>query len=390
MSKKLEDSHLNLFFSYSQGGFETLEEEKILEDNVTRAFIITLKNLDLSVLEIILNRIVCRDYPLTEKPHFALQKSIDNLPSEIWNNGTGRERFVLCIAPKAERPREINNDQLEIIELFNQHVASIEKDKKRTFLQDQFSKLIKKISREKFTNKEKAEIKSILIKEFADFHSIDFSIINYDTFYYLNDLLYGSRPDAWIITDKLIILVEIKINGEINATQIDRHINKNFRKKKDTRLKISNYLLLREIESLKKDFEYDVLKVLLSWRSDIYPIIDRLAADEVIVNEKSRFLLKQFLDFLEMNNMGKLEINQADFIAIRNPEMYVDHLRNFKEKLYQMADHAFNRDGKKFYLESQSIDKKKNYIGIHIGKHEDIKYHKNVKNYKKMLKIINK
>lgn len=40
------DKHLNLFYSYNQGSLDKLEKVKQLEDNITRALIVTLMSLE--------------------------------------------------------------------------------------------------------------------------------------------------------------------------------------------------------------------------------------------------------------------------------------------------------------------------------------------------------
>lgn len=43
---------------------------------------------------------------------------------------------------------------------------------------------------------------------------------------YLHDVSYGSRPDAWIWTDKFVVLIENKINGSLYEEQIIQHVKR--------------------------------------------------------------------------------------------------------------------------------------------------------------------
>jgi len=101
------DSHLNIFNSYSQGGFDNSKEIRVLEDNVTRALIICLKEID-SFAIIFLEDIL--SLKINKKPQFDLQH-LNGINKSIVKNCP--KKYLLGISPTGNNPYEkhisINN-----------------------------------------------------------------------------------------------------------------------------------------------------------------------------------------------------------------------------------------------------------------------------------------
>jgi hypothetical protein len=81
MGMKYKDCHLNLFYSYNQGN-------ELIENNLTRAFIVTLKHLSQSTSQLLLKRIFGsvmsdEDFSFVQNMDYALQGNIPIQRSKI-------------------------------------------------------------------------------------------------------------------------------------------------------------------------------------------------------------------------------------------------------------------------------------------------------------------
>jgi len=89
------DRYLNIFYSYVQGGFEGIDEERVLEDNVTRALITTLMysepSLTVAFLRTFLNHHAKRD-----KFDFELQNIDDD---DSWHSSIELRRSISWYFP---------------------------------------------------------------------------------------------------------------------------------------------------------------------------------------------------------------------------------------------------------------------------------------------------
>lgn len=196
------DKHLNLFYSYSQGNRKNTEKFKQLEDNITRALMITIKNLDFDLQKEIFE-IMTDEKPVSKEFKFDLQNtSKDTAKSKkkklvvIIQNSTGNEI--------TERIKEFNHDIKEFENLLQENKQENKKEK--------LAKVIKKaISSDSYDG----------IISFEG-HDFEIPLNELNSFY---QLVHGSRPDAWMIGDKEIILFEVKIdNNKVSPYQLHRHI----------------------------------------------------------------------------------------------------------------------------------------------------------------------
>lgn len=96
------DNHLNLFYSYSQGGYDNLKEIRVLEDNVTRALIICLNEIT-GFTNLFLEEIL--GIKSNKKPQFDLQH-LGRINKAIVKSCP--RKYLLGISPTGNDPFEKN------------------------------------------------------------------------------------------------------------------------------------------------------------------------------------------------------------------------------------------------------------------------------------------
>jgi hypothetical protein len=103
----MENPYFNIFYSFSRGTIaenqnpESLLSEKALENNISRAFFSTLKNLEEKNCVELLKKLIleCKDLKVevpTEKPYFIIQHNTNEFESKI-NSRNYENRFILVI-----------------------------------------------------------------------------------------------------------------------------------------------------------------------------------------------------------------------------------------------------------------------------------------------------
>lgn len=103
---------------------------------------------------------------------------------------------------------------------------------------------------------------------------------------------YGDKPDAWIFGDDWGIALEIKTGkSEVSQQQLDSY----------------------ESEIKKQGGISSVITRHLSWRRDISPTIESLAAAKPD-SRVGQFLLDEFGRYLEMEGLGIIRFNRNDFL----------------------------------------------------------------------------
>lgn len=187
------EKHLNLFYSYNQGNLSNSERIKQLEDNLTRALIVTVKGLEISNQIKFARRLLKKDFIASTSFVFDLQNTNN------YDRKSISERFIIVLQ------RSESN-----------------------FISSDFTNLRASFLDSK-TELQKAEIIKNIKKHLSSEEESDFFIKNTPIkFSELNSILqmiYGNRADAWIIGDKETLLFETKIgNNVVSKYQIYRHI----------------------------------------------------------------------------------------------------------------------------------------------------------------------
>lgn len=282
-------AYLNIFHSYSQGEFGDLEKEKILENNVTRALIVTLKNAPVAS-QYLLDKLFGIEF--SEEMVYELQTTLDTLSDEDELPEKWRNRFVLAIEPQKGKVR-----QHELPDILIRKVAeSLNVEAGRAKLQKLINELINEAANS-LQQEEKAAEHEHRINDIANLLQLSpDSLRDLDSsdLRYLYDLTRRSLPDAIIMDKKqgTVILVESKINGNLINTQIRRHISNNFGHDLFPR-----YAIYSEEElTAGKD---EVCTCVCSWR-DIYSLLNSFCNDCGCQSEPvGDFLVRQFLEYLE-------------------------------------------------------------------------------------------
>lgn len=335
------DPRFNVFYSYSQGNLDTdVNEEKVLENNLTRALIITLRS-----------SLVLSQYFFHELLHIEIDENLAyDMQARFDNQLVAKfRRFVLGIAPSKSKPRR--NEQLDFLA---KKTAGIPETAKKNL-----QNLLNHISKQLKTTQDVDEGKIIQLAQILGVKRVELNQhLNEDDILFLYEISRGSVPDA-TITDsknKIAILVENKISGRIVDTQIRRHISNNFGHDL-----LPRYYLFGEDSPAR---ENDTIPVCLcSWQKDIYPIFKRFYdKPECSKDLKVRFLVGQFLDYVEVLGMGSIEFKREDFL---NWEKSVDN--EYGHRLFSRLK-SLGEEFLKRLKNHDVIDENlsRNYMGINI------------------------
>ncbi len=225
----MADKHLNIFHAYRHGSTADAEHEQVLEDNLTRALLITLRSCD-SLTRKFIKEFTGID---TQGPYkHDLQSRLD--PDEEVDGGRRLPRDKRLIAV-ARRPQEPEGSQSP--------------------------------------NAENSG---------------------------------GSKPDAWITSDNAVVLFENKLDGRLDDAQIRRHIRVNLGTEYEP------VYPSQQKQATAKRRQIPV--VLLSWH-DVFNWLSRFVDEQPVLSSESRFVVYQFLDYLEVNGMGEVKFTQDDFLT---------------------------------------------------------------------------
>ncbi|MDQ3181307.1 MAG: hypothetical protein M3Q33_12385 [Acidobacteriota bacterium] len=282
------EKHLNLFYSYNQGNLSSSERIKQLEDNLTRALIVTLRSLEVSTQVSFLNLLLSKNIIHSKSFVFDLQNT------------------------KRYKPRSDTAKFLIILQ----------RDKSNFTLKD-FQNLDTSFLENK-TDFEKKEIEKDIRKHITSESQENFQINNTDfKFSELNSLLqffYGNRPDAWIISEKEVILFETKIGyNSASKYQIYRHITG----KSGLNLKPQNL----------KNNNANLSIINITWE-EIGKIFQSLKSD---VKQTEHFLISQFLEYISMTGQ-KLNLEylvKGEFESELHREQFSLFLNQFDKKIVE-------------------------------------------------------
>ena len=280
------EKHLNLFYSYNQGNLSSSERTKQLEDNLTRALIVTLRNL--------------------EHP-----SQIKFLKLLLLKNIVHSKSFVYDLQ---------NTNKYKAKSDTTKFLVVLQRDKSNFNLKD-FQRLDTSFLENK-TDIEKKEIGSDIRKHIATESQEDFQINDTNfNFSELNSLLqffYGNRPDAWIIGEKEVVLFETKIGyNSASKYQIYRHIT-------------GKSGLNLNPQKLKSD-SANLSIINITWE-EIGKIFQGLKSEN---SQKELFLINQFLEYISMTGQ-KLNLDyliKGEFESELHREQFSLFLNQFDKKL---------------------------------------------------------
>lgn len=276
------DKHLNLFYSYNQGELQNPATENQLENNLTRALIVTLKNLSKPTRNLLIEKILYTD---PEQHIKSNDFTFDLQNTEIKRDKESYKYLVIL-----QRKRS----QIKVEDLKNLNQSLF-----RYFTDENSASDIQKQIRQS-TKEERAFVK-------------DGSTINYEELNSIFELTKGNIPDAWIIGEKETILLETKIgNNTASPYQIFRHITG------------ENGFGITYKEFLSGQSELKLVNIswgeLCNFIKDIQPQ-DQLGNDKLLLNELLEYIIMtaQVLDFSYITS------NNIDPILHKNQfELFLD------------------------------------------------------------------
>lgn len=295
------DNHLNIFQAYHGGNLDSPDRINRLEDNLTRAFIITLKYLQEY------NEEKFQDYLKKIKNNFIQISGSKHLSFDL-QNMTGekalkrvqksKNKWVLLIS---RDPYTFEwNDNYKI--LFNKLESIIDPKDGATkeFHKKQRDNLLKQL-KNSFDKNEDLSSLGISSKEVSSVYT----------------LLHGCRPDAWIYDDSasaaspLSVLVEAKVgNNQFSPSQIYRHLSGEL-----------GYNLGAKAE------KFDPKRIVSITWMDIVKYFDELKINqETIIGE----ILRQFKEYITMSgeilDLRKLNDNYDEDFAKSQFDLFLNKL----------------------------------------------------------------
>ena len=292
------DRHFNAFYAYRHGNYRDTERERILEDNVTRALMIVLKSSCVLTREFLMKFAgidTCGPY------EYDLQSKLESTDSGVKDSRRVPGKRLIVIARKAECPENLQISD----EILNGFESCLKDDAGR--LQKSLSKLCDVI-REKSPERKEIESKLKETLGVGNKNVEGFDLGNPDLPSYFYELTFGSRPDASITSVKTNVLFENKLHGGVTDVQVQRHLRENFGEGFQPK-----YLVRSSSVGSGKENQIPVL--IWAW-TDVHEFFSRaLDNTNLAGNPVSRFLTRQMLDYLELNNLGPVHFTQDDFAA---------------------------------------------------------------------------
>ncbi|MCK4808022.1 MAG: hypothetical protein KAS90_00205 [Candidatus Aenigmarchaeota archaeon] len=299
-----DDKHLNLYYSYDMVDKKSGNGQ--LEDNVTRALCICLKN-SKNARDVFFS-IIKQSINNTDELKFDLQNKNKEI-TEIINNKN--KRILLGIVPDGKNTKE-HKDPYGFETLKEKLENITEENKKNKFCKDILEEIEKKLDNDEKTVK----------LEITDKKSINLKKDDLETYKnYLEDVMNNrySRLDAWIyIKNKWIIAIENKLYCGITHSQWERHRND----------------LKGTTNTLKEET--------ITWK-EIYEGINKKREENKINND---IFLTDFIKYMEMLNLaGFRGLKDIDTKTKREItlKLLVDEIKDEITEYYQ------NKAGIKFF-----------------------------------------
>ena len=273
----MADRHLNIFHAYRHGDFGDPKDEPILEDNLTRALLITVRSCD-SLTQEFIRAFTGID---TQGPYeHDLQSRLGPSGESEARSRRYRDKCLIAVARRPEEPESSENGESENAG--------------------------------------------------------------------------GSRPDAWITSENAVLLFENKNHGSLDDAQIRRHIRVNLGPE------FEPVYPSQQAQSTAKRNQVPV--ALLSWNY-AYSWMRRFLDQRPSLDGSVRFIISQFLDYLEVNGMGEVKFDRSD---LQTPD---SELGTVHSRIESLGD-ELAKDLGSHWLERQKRDGR--YLGINLM-HDDFK-----------------
>lgn len=254
--------NFNIFQSYNSGSEKDLESVVQLEDNLTRAFLVTLSNLEGQVQhEIISDLFQIKNLNRNEDFEFDLQNPTSKLTL------TGKHKIIATIQRYTSKISKYDfvHDNTTIDVILNNS-----------------------------DNKKRREIKEIIVHAQKDNSALNelaaygMTDVSSNMLASILNLIGENRADGWINMKNNIVLIEAKIgDNEVSKYQLYRHLSK------------KNGFGINPVNLQKGDKckEYSIIN--LTW-DEVYNLFKEIEGRSTI-NERDKFIIKQFMDYLKMN-----------------------------------------------------------------------------------------
>ena len=303
-TSNIRDSHLNLFFAYSSGDTRDLDHVRQLEDNITRSFLITLSKLEEKKQIEFIRELLSDSKPGRPKINFGkggIKFDLQNLESEKEQKTVykAEEKILLLISGISSVGAGIDKSIFDINKFSDLKGAF----KALETLQDRVAKKQDKDLIPKIKERYRANQKSGRKDPFK--YSSNFEC-GHDQLCSLYKGLHDSRPDGWIYSEKLAILIEAKVGTNAqDKWQLFRHLtNKNgFNLSKD-----------RIFEGEKCE---DYQLVNKTW-SEISDLLGRVDPNNMLVKEFKEYLI-MCGEILDLSFIVKEEEYNADKMRAQFP-----------------------------------------------------------------------
>jgi len=254
--------NFNIFQSYNSGSEKDLASVVQLEDNLTRALLVTLSNLERPTQHLIVTELFqLENLDKTEDIKYDLQNPTSKLPL------AGKQKTIVTIQRYASKIKK--DDFVQNIEIINIILKDYNVKEKRAIKEIIVSAEKNDNDLNKLTAYGMADVKPTMLA----------SILN---------LIGDNRADGWIITNNNVILIEAKIgDNEVSKYQLYRHLSK------------KNGFGIAPSSIQKGNKCQDYLLRHITW-DDTYNLLKSIE-DQHVIKGKDRFMIKQFLNYLEMN-----------------------------------------------------------------------------------------
>jgi len=344
----VNDRHLNVFYAYSHGSYEDIGEEKMLEDNVTRALMVTLlssSGLTSEFLKYFMGFESKGNYDYELQPRNRREEQSDGEGERKRLRG---RKYLLAIC----RDKKVPNRSDAIPEALEDAIIKVcEDDKRRRDLQN----LLIRAGNEDVTDGSVASNKLLAVLK-GQLPSAPEFPMDRPHLKYLLELTRGSRPDGVIKGTDFIALLESKLYGSAVHGQIRRHISENLGSALGPA-----YQIYPGTGNTKRN---EVPVVICSWR-DVYSFFKSYedSFDES-QDPKVLFLVGDFIKYLEELGMGETKFTRGDFLEWqRDYYQNKEKARSLLRKIEALGDDLANYLSD-HWVNTQNVSPE--YLGVNL------------------------
>jgi hypothetical protein len=346
-----KDPHFNVFYSYAQGGFDDLAAERTLEDNLTRAVIVTLESSS-SLTGAFLQEFLALETP--ETYDYKLQ------PGDADTDRKRLRPYVLAIGRRKDTPaqQEISDATIS----FMDGLRSADKKAERSRLQNTLQQTAVKLGNTDISEDAAIrDLKKLLHELGAPEGTLEsFQQLTQATAKYLFDLTKGSRPDATIQGKGFIVAIESKLAGSVTFPQIHRHVREHLGHTGELR-----FFEFQHGQEPDLPTRNQVPVILCSWR-DVHSFFRSACLDpKVQQNPQAAFLANHLCNYLEVLGMGELSFSTDDFLRWESAyDRDREWIRSLLGRVEGMAERLADHLAEGHWVKRQAISP--HYLGVNI------------------------